>query len=95
MCATNREKRIEEPEEKSMPVPSPAKPAVFGRNGRPLEVRLNGRRHAVRALLDCWVVEGRWWTRAEKRVYFRLDTTGGVVEVYRTGEEWHFSRTVD
>jgi hypothetical protein len=35
-------------------------------------------------VVDFWILQSRWWGREEKRIYFRLETDGGVVEVYRT-----------
>jgi hypothetical protein len=38
----------------------------------------------VRRVLDFWILQSRWWGREEKRIYFRLETDGGVMEIYRT-----------
>jgi hypothetical protein len=35
-------------------------------------------------VLDFWILQSRWWGCEEKRIYFSLETDGGVVEVYRT-----------
>lgn len=57
--------------------------SVEARKGIPRRLRWGRRVYDVRRLLDFWILQSRWWGREEKRVYFRLDTDGGVVEVYR------------
>lgn len=52
-------------------------------NGVPRQIRWARRTYRVRRLLDYWILQSRWWSREEKRVYFRLETDRGVVEVYR------------
>jgi hypothetical protein len=49
----------------------------------------------VRAVLDKWVARSRWWSKDEKRVYVRLHTAHGIIEVYRTGRQWYLSRIAD
>lgn len=49
----------------------------------------------VRAVLDKWVARSRWWNNDEKRVYLRLDTSRGIIEVYRVGRQWYVSRIAD
>ncbi len=60
-----------------------------------MELRLGDRRYRVREPLDVWVVQGRWWGEEEKRVFFRLRTDRGEVEVYRSGERWVLSKVMD
>ena len=55
-------------------------------NGSPRGIRLGKRVYRVRRVLDSWVLQTRWWGREEKRVYFRLDTDRGVIEIYRSAE---------
>ena len=63
--------------------------------GWPVLVHLNGRQHRVRHLVDAWVVQGRWWAEEERRVYFRVDTTGGMLDIFRSGDDWVLSRVQD
>lgn len=60
--------------------------AVDARNRVPRRLRWDGRTYRVRRLLDYWILQTRWWGREEKRIYFRLETNRGVVEVYRAAE---------
>lgn len=60
--------------------------AVEARKGVPRRIRWGRRIYTVRRLLDFWILQSRWWAREEKRVYFRIETDQGVMEVYR-GEE--------
>lgn len=57
--------------------------SVDARKGVPRRIRWDRSVYSVRRLLDFWILQSRWWGREEKRVYFRLETDGGVVEVYR------------
>lgn len=63
--------------------------------GRPRLIRWNGRTYRVRELLDVWVYQTRWWSKEERRVYFRLWTNGGILEVWKCGAEWKLSRILD
>ncbi len=63
--------------------------------GRPHAIRWRGRLYTVEQLLDFWVAEGRWWRGEERRVYMRLLTDRGMMEIYRLGEEWMLSRMFD
>lgn len=57
--------------------------------------RLNPKRLDVRSVVDNWVARSRWWSTDERRVYFRLLTTRGVIEIYRLGHDWYLSRVAD
>ncbi len=53
------------------------------------------RRQPVREVLDSWVVQGKWWGKEERRVYFRVRTDSAVLEIYRGKTGWRLARTVD
>ncbi len=63
--------------------------------GWPVEIRRDGRVYRVREMLDAWVVQGHWWGDEEKRVFFRVRTDRGAVELYRTGGRWVLSKELD
>lgn len=63
--------------------------------GWPADVCLGDRVYRVRDVVDVWVVQGRWWGEEEKRVFFRLRTDQGDVEVYRSGVRWVLSKVMD
>ena len=63
--------------------------------GRPCALHLKGRRVPVQVIADYWVLEGRWWQGRTRRVYLRLATPAGTLEVYRTADTWHLSRVLD
>lgn len=69
--------------------------SVHTARGWPATIRRGDRAYRVLELLDVWVVQGRWWGEEEKRVFFRLRTDGGLLEVYRSGEHWVLSRIMD
>lgn len=52
----------------------------------PRQFRWGGRTYRVRRLLDYWILQTRWWGREEKRIYYRLETHRGIVEIYRAAE---------
>ena len=61
--------------------------------GRPVTVVLRGRRHAVGAIIDRWLVEEGWWRgEATRRRYFRIELRSGrELVVYcdlATGQWW-------
>lgn len=68
------------------------------RNSHPVRIRWNERTLTVRDLLECWVHQTGWWKPGggERRVYYRLATDVGIVEVYRIGEgAWRLARMAD
>jgi hypothetical protein len=70
------------------------------KKGWPMRIHWDGRAVTVTRLIDCWVAQGRWWAREEKRIYFQLDTRRGAIEIYRSGlvtadEAWVLARIFD
>lgn len=63
--------------------------------GWPVLVNWNGKKHRVQCLVEAWVVQGKWWAREERRVYFRVVTTGGTFDIFRSGDDWVLSRVQD
>lgn len=63
--------------------------------GWPVVIHRGDRAHRVRNLLDAWVVQGKWWSDEERRVCFRVATDGGIMEIYRSGDEWRLARLED
>jgi hypothetical protein len=43
------------------------------------------------------VLQSRWWTRdgPERRVYYRVDTDRGVVDIYQSDSRWTLARHLD
>jgi hypothetical protein len=65
------------------------------RDGRPSRVRLRGRWLPVLDVVDAWVIQGRWWSREERRLYVRLRTILGTYDLcYREGR-WELAGAVD
>ena len=50
-------------------------------------------RHAVSKVLDYWIPQ--WWIREEKRVYFRVDCEGAIMEIFKRDGEWVLARMMD
>lgn len=63
--------------------------------GWPVEIRRDERVYRVVEMLDVWVVQGHWWGDEEKRVFFRVRTDRGAIELYRTGLRWVLSKELD
>lgn len=57
--------------------------AVEARNGVPCRFRWGRHTYRTRNLLDYWILQSRWWGREERRIYFRVETDRGVMDVYR------------
>lgn len=65
------------------------------RDGRPSRVRIRGRWLPVLDVVDAWVIQGRWWSQEERRLYTRLRTHAGTFDLcYRMGR-WHLEGAVD
>lgn len=64
---------------------------------RPSRISWNDEVLHVEELIECWVHQTGWWRPegGERRIYYRLKTDGGIVEVYRSGGSWTLSRVAD
>ena len=71
---------------RALGAPRPVRVAASG-DGVPRAVTIDGRRRAVAAVRDDWLVQDRWWTdRPVDRRYFELVLDPGrVAVVYRDG----------
>ena len=76
-------------------VPRPVRVEEGGREGAPAAVVLDGRRRAVVAVRDDWLVQDLWWTdRPVDRHYFELVLDPGrVVVAYREAGGGWFAHT--
>lgn len=63
--------------------------------GWPVVIRRNGRIYRVESMLDVWIVQGKWWSREERRVYFRVSTTHGIMDVYNADATWILASVED
>lgn len=54
-----------------------------------------GRLFEVERVLEQWSARGTWWGREDRRDYFLLMTTTGVMEIYRGTDGWMLSRIYD
>ena len=68
---------------------------VESTQGAPRKFQWRRKVFIVERILDGWISQGRWWRREEKRIYLKLLTDRGIVEVYRIGEKWKLSRLFD
>jgi hypothetical protein len=70
---------------------------VIVQSARPIRITWNGKHLAVQEIIDFWVYQTRWWRPRgdERRVYYRLRTAEGTVELYRSDDEWVLSRIAD
>jgi len=67
------------------------------RDSVPARVHWDGAEYRVQSLIECWVVETRWWADedCERRVYYRLYTNRAVLEIFRTNTRWILARISD
>jgi hypothetical protein len=49
----------------------------------------------VKRPIDFWIRQGHWWAEEQRRVYFRLITSAGVVEIYEAGGNWVLAKVSD
>ena len=54
-----------------------------------------GRLYEVETVLEEWSARGDWWGKEERRTYYLLMTTNGVLEIFRGREGWMLSRIYD
>lgn len=63
--------------------------------GWPVVIHRHGQAYRVQSMLDVWIVQGKWWSQEERRVYFRVSTTGGIMDVYRSDARWVLASVED
>ena len=78
---------------------------VKHQRNRPYLIRWRGSLYEVRLILDWWVVQSNWWTsQEERRIHFRVavrpliisgGAQTGVLELYRSGNDWMLTRLID
>lgn len=69
---------------------------VDEKKGWPCRIRWRGTVLRVKRPLDFWKRRGRWWGKEEERIYFRLLTDGGAIEIYRDGSsDWVLTKVLD
>lgn len=68
---------------------------VEEQKGWPCRVHWGQNTLVVRRPVDFWIRQGRWWAGEERRVYFRLITARGVVEIYRSDDDWVLAKVAD
>lgn len=68
---------------------------VREKKGWPVEVRWCNRTYHTRRLVDFWVVRSRWWAREEQRIYFRVWTDRGTLELSCSNGRWILSKMFD
>jgi hypothetical protein len=68
---------------------------VHAKNNRPLSLSWRNRHIKVDTVQDRWIARSRWWSRDETRLYLRLHTGHGIMEIYRSEASWFISRIAD
>jgi len=56
------------------------------------------RLYRVLEVLDCWREPSEWWHDKAVRLFFRVNaknSSAGIYELYKLGEEWFLSRVLD
>jgi hypothetical protein len=62
---------------------------------QPSAVCWRGGMYVIVHVLDSWTWRSTWWGREEQRDYMLIETSNGVMEVYRTDTRWMLSRMFD
>ena len=56
------------------------------------------RLYRVKEILDWWREPSAWWDEEEMRLFFRVNagnSSGGIYELCKIGEEWFISKVLD
>lgn len=71
--------------------------SVRAEDSRPTHISWEGELVRVEDLIKCWVHQTGWWNPEgdQRRVYYRLKTEAGIVDIYRSGTEWTLTRILD
>lgn len=64
-------------------------------SGRPRRIQWRKQRYNVEEVIDFWISQTKWWSVEEKRIYLRLATDRGMMEVFRQDASWILSRLAD
>lgn len=58
--------------------------------GNPVAVTLDGRRHAVDAIREEWLIQDQWWTAepVARRCVDLVLENGRRLEIHRSGRSW-------
>ena len=54
-----------------------------------------GHLYEVEQVLETWSAREQWWGNADRREYYLLITTNGVVEIFHGRAGWMLSRVYD
>lgn len=54
-----------------------------------------GQLFEVERVLENWTARGTWWGKDDRRDYYLLMTTNGVMEIYCGRDGWMLSRIFD
>jgi len=63
---------------------------VQTRGGWPIRYSRGHATVRVRDVIKLWVLQTQWWSNEERREYFRLETTAGVVDIYYRIDDIHY-----
>lgn len=64
-------------------------------NNVPTLICWRGGVYAVDRVLETWTSRTAWWSAEDVREYMVVETSNGVMEVYRTAAGWTLSRLFD
>lgn len=80
--------------------PEGAPIAVQAIDGQPVSFRWEGRRHAVRGVVDRWAIHDEWWREGQEvwRRYYQVQTADGLLCVLyqdAVAGTWYLERVYD
>ena len=68
---------------------------VWTRNITPTLIKRGHSVYHVKRLMNYWVIQGKWWVNEERRLYMRLETDRGMMEIFCRENEWILSKIWD
>lgn len=61
----------------------------------PAEIRTGGQAYRVHEILDHWIVQSRWLTGGKERIYYRIRTHRGTLDICNTEGRWVLCKVFD
>lgn len=68
---------------------------VSAQKNMPTAFCWRGNLYEVEQILEQWSAREQWWGKDDRREYFLIITTQGVMEIYSGRQGWMLSRVYD
>lgn len=65
------------------------------KEAKPTRIYWRHNTYYVQDIIECWVIQNRWWSREERRDYMLVETDGATMEIYHSNGGWTIARLAD